>query len=216
MEVHSHEFAELIWTARVDSGKPGHGAAAGTIGVQVRDAGLKQAWFCLVDMGSGLAGPMIALENGWWTELLGVKGHVLHVGRYGDASLPVITEVVMVDGRSGEVLGVRDGQADVEAGGDVLVPATYEGTLVGHALEPEVLPGSVVVGLQVGDFRMRAWHGMGGSGIELWLEIWEGDVLVLRTCLETGMEKLNPAPFFVAGGWVVFIRGRRELCWVGL
>jgi hypothetical protein len=204
--VHSHTFQDLVWTVRAD-------AEAGVLGIQVRNPAAKSAAFYLLDMRKGSVGPEVVLENGWWTELQAVRGNLLFIGRYGDPAMPVISEVVAVDGWRATVVEASMEQ-EPDAQWALQLPSYSQAEA--EALHPEVLAGSSIAVLETGATVIRAWHGLGEKGIELWMEVWEGGQCLLRTCLEAEMEKLNPAPFFTTGQWLVFIRYRRELCWVEL
>jgi hypothetical protein len=203
-KMQSQPLDALVWAVQSD-------AANGVLAIQLRDGAQKSACFCLLDLPTGLLGPMISLENGWWTELLGVSGQLLHIGRYGDPALPVITETVTVDGRQAMVVEGHPWEADSQ---DLQLPSNV--LAAGAELAPPPLPGTWVAELHAADLHLRAWHGDAGNGTDLMLGIWEDAKLQFQIVLEQQMDKLNPSPFFLAGNWLVFIRNRNEICWIDL
>jgi hypothetical protein len=206
LKMQSFRFEELAWTVRVD-------AKASTLGVQLRNGTQKWAGYCMIDLATGQPGPIISLENAWWTELLGVSGNLLHIGRYGDGALPVISETFAIDGT--QALVITDFEWNPEAQEEELkVPANLANPSID--LSPTPLPGSWIAELQHESMHLRAWHHTDVAGAALRLGIWSDVTLQFQITLEENMDKLNPSPFFVAGNWLIFIRNRMELCWIDL
>lgn len=202
----SHWFQELIWSVRVD-------ATHSTLGVQLRNGTNKWAGYCLVDLATGQTGPIFALENGWWTELLGVSGNLLHLGRYGDGALPVISETFAVDGKQALVIDNFEWKPDFESEALKLPSNVAHGAI---DLSPPPLADSWIAELLLDGFQIRAWHVAEAAGASLRLGIWKDADFLFQTTLEENMDKLNPSPFFVAGNWLIYIRDRMELCWIDL
>ena len=206
LKMQSHRFEALVWTVRVD-------AKASTLAVQLRDGTPKWAGYCMIDLATGQTGPIISLENAWWTELLGVSGNLMQIGLYGDGALPVISETFAIDGT--QALVITDFQWNPEVQEEELkVPSNLANPSID--LSPTPLPGSWVAELQQKSLHLRAWHHADVAGASLRLGIWSDATLQFQITLEENMDKLNPSPFFVAGNWLIFIRNRMELCWINL